>query len=166
MITGIRGLCNGLGPALYGFVFFLFNVELDAVDPIQGDFHVDPLPLHGPTEVAQQLSARERAVSFSLTRPSVCSELSSPGRRSSSGRARWSWPSSWPFSSRRKPPAPPLPPSWPSARSPTQTAKSPCPRASTRPSPAARTTIRLPLTTRTLSRFCRTAWCERGALGL
>ena len=28
MITGIRGLCNGLGPALYGFVFYLFHVEL------------------------------------------------------------------------------------------------------------------------------------------
>uniref|UniRef100_A0A8C1R2C3 Hippocampus abundant transcript 1 protein n=2 Tax=Cyprinus carpio TaxID=7962 RepID=A0A8C1R2C3_CYPCA len=27
MITGIRGLCNGLGPALYGFVFYLFHVE-------------------------------------------------------------------------------------------------------------------------------------------
>uniref|UniRef100_A0A8D3E9E4 Major facilitator superfamily (MFS) profile domain-containing protein n=1 Tax=Scophthalmus maximus TaxID=52904 RepID=A0A8D3E9E4_SCOMX len=27
MITGIRGLCNGLGPALYGFIFFLFNVD-------------------------------------------------------------------------------------------------------------------------------------------
>ncbi|KAJ3603866.1 hypothetical protein NHX12_028607 [Muraenolepis orangiensis] len=24
-----QGLCNGLGPALYGFIFFLFNVELD-----------------------------------------------------------------------------------------------------------------------------------------
>lgn len=53
MITGIRGLCNGLGPALYGFVFFLFNVELNAVDPIQGDFNMDPLPLHSPTEVAR-----------------------------------------------------------------------------------------------------------------
>ncbi|XP_028907856.1 hippocampus abundant transcript 1 protein-like isoform X2 [Ornithorhynchus anatinus] len=29
MITGIRGLCNGLGPALYGFVFYLFHVELN-----------------------------------------------------------------------------------------------------------------------------------------
>ncbi|XP_051907070.1 hippocampus abundant transcript 1 protein-like [Hippocampus zosterae] len=48
MITGIRGLCNGLGPALYGFIFFLFNVELNTMDPIQGDF--DPLPLHSPTE--------------------------------------------------------------------------------------------------------------------
>ncbi|XP_034047323.1 hippocampus abundant transcript 1 protein isoform X2 [Thalassophryne amazonica] len=50
MITGIRGLCNGLGPALYGFVFFLFNVELSAMDPIQGEYNIDPLPLHSPTE--------------------------------------------------------------------------------------------------------------------
>ncbi|XP_030049479.1 hippocampus abundant transcript-like protein 1 [Microcaecilia unicolor] len=33
MITGIRGLCNGLGPALYGFVFFLFHMELDELAP-------------------------------------------------------------------------------------------------------------------------------------
>lgn len=32
MITGIRGLCNGLGPALYGFVFYLFHVELTEPD--------------------------------------------------------------------------------------------------------------------------------------
>uniref|UniRef100_A0A673B3U8 Hippocampus abundant transcript-like protein 1 n=1 Tax=Sphaeramia orbicularis TaxID=375764 RepID=A0A673B3U8_9TELE len=37
MITGIRGLCNGLGPALYGFIFFLFNVELNDMEPV-----VDP----------------------------------------------------------------------------------------------------------------------------
>uniref|UniRef100_A0A8D3D8T1 Major facilitator superfamily (MFS) profile domain-containing protein n=1 Tax=Scophthalmus maximus TaxID=52904 RepID=A0A8D3D8T1_SCOMX len=36
MITGIRGLCNGLGPALYGFIFFLFNVELDNMEPVEG----------------------------------------------------------------------------------------------------------------------------------
>uniref|UniRef100_A0A8C7DBG5 Major facilitator superfamily domain containing 14B n=1 Tax=Oncorhynchus kisutch TaxID=8019 RepID=A0A8C7DBG5_ONCKI len=36
MITGIRGLCNGLGPALYGFIFFLFNVELNELDPMTG----------------------------------------------------------------------------------------------------------------------------------
>ncbi|KAK2888588.1 hippocampus abundant transcript 1 protein [Channa argus] len=52
MITGIRGLCNGLGPALYGFIFFLFNVELDTMDPIQSDYNIDPLPLHSPTERA------------------------------------------------------------------------------------------------------------------
>lgn len=36
MITGIRGLCNGLGPALYGFIFFLFNVELSDIEPVAG----------------------------------------------------------------------------------------------------------------------------------
>lgn len=36
MITGIRGLCNGLGPALYGFIFFLFNVELNDMQPVEG----------------------------------------------------------------------------------------------------------------------------------
>ncbi|KAJ0037089.1 hypothetical protein NL108_017583 [Boleophthalmus pectinirostris] len=46
MITGIRGLCNGLGPALYGFVFFMFNVELNSMDPIQDQY--EPLP--PPTE--------------------------------------------------------------------------------------------------------------------
>ncbi|XP_029920597.1 hippocampus abundant transcript 1 protein [Myripristis murdjan] len=50
MITGIRGLCNGLGPALYGFIFFLFNVELSTMDPIQGDYSIDPIPAHSPAE--------------------------------------------------------------------------------------------------------------------
>jgi len=29
MVTGIRGLCNGLGPALYGCIFYLFHVDLN-----------------------------------------------------------------------------------------------------------------------------------------
>jgi len=29
MVTGIRGLCNGLGPAMYGVVFYLFHVDLN-----------------------------------------------------------------------------------------------------------------------------------------
>ncbi|KAK3568144.1 hypothetical protein QTP86_031995 [Hemibagrus guttatus] len=36
MITGIRGLCNGLGPALYGFVFYLFHVELNEMEAAGG----------------------------------------------------------------------------------------------------------------------------------
>ena len=27
MITGVRGLCNGLGPACYGLIFYIFNVQ-------------------------------------------------------------------------------------------------------------------------------------------
>ena len=29
MVTGIRGLCNGIGPAMYGFIFWLFRVSLN-----------------------------------------------------------------------------------------------------------------------------------------
>ncbi|XP_036220275.2 hippocampus abundant transcript 1 protein isoform X1 [Bactrocera oleae] len=29
MVTGMRGLCNGLGPALFGVIFYLFNVDLN-----------------------------------------------------------------------------------------------------------------------------------------
>uniref|UniRef100_A0A3B4XFI5 Uncharacterized protein n=1 Tax=Seriola lalandi dorsalis TaxID=1841481 RepID=A0A3B4XFI5_SERLL len=31
-----EGLCNGLGPCLYGFIFFLFNVELNDMGPMAG----------------------------------------------------------------------------------------------------------------------------------
>ena len=29
VITGIRGLCNGLGPALFGLIFFMFDVDIN-----------------------------------------------------------------------------------------------------------------------------------------
>ncbi|KAH9278736.1 Tetracycline resistance protein, class B [Echinococcus granulosus] len=29
LLTGIRGLCGGLGPAVYGFIFFIFQVDLN-----------------------------------------------------------------------------------------------------------------------------------------
>ncbi|UJR30225.1 hypothetical protein I4U23_017763 [Adineta vaga] len=34
MVNGVRGLCNGLGPALFGFTFYLFNVDLGYPSPI------------------------------------------------------------------------------------------------------------------------------------
>ncbi|XP_033104117.1 hippocampus abundant transcript-like protein 1 [Anneissia japonica] len=37
MVTGIRGLCNGLGPALFGFIFYIFHVDLDDVGDDFGD---------------------------------------------------------------------------------------------------------------------------------
>nr|VZI47736.1 unnamed protein product [Spirometra erinaceieuropaei] len=33
LLTGIRGLCGGLGPALYGFIFFIFQVDLNSLLP-------------------------------------------------------------------------------------------------------------------------------------
>ncbi|XP_030624495.1 hippocampus abundant transcript 1 protein isoform X1 [Chanos chanos] len=41
MITGIRGLCNGLGPAFFGFIFFLFNVELNEIDLVGSGQNAD-----------------------------------------------------------------------------------------------------------------------------
>ncbi len=46
MVTGIRGLCNGIGPALYGFVFWIFRVSLNdtsntAAGPATGNQSVD-----------------------------------------------------------------------------------------------------------------------------
>lgn len=29
IITGMRGLCSGLGPAVFGFIFYLFHVDLN-----------------------------------------------------------------------------------------------------------------------------------------
>lgn len=34
LVTGIRGLCNGIGPAMYGFVFWLFGVKLNEISPL------------------------------------------------------------------------------------------------------------------------------------
>uniref|UniRef100_A0AAY4CNR1 Major facilitator superfamily (MFS) profile domain-containing protein n=1 Tax=Denticeps clupeoides TaxID=299321 RepID=A0AAY4CNR1_9TELE len=52
VITGIRGLCNGLGPALYGFIFFLFNVELNELSPVSSEAITGPVRTRhksGPT---------------------------------------------------------------------------------------------------------------------
>ncbi|XP_053726542.1 hippocampus abundant transcript-like protein 1 [Synchiropus splendidus] len=48
MITGIRGLCNGLGPALYGFIFYLFDVELNDMEPVSGRQSSEKLAIPGP----------------------------------------------------------------------------------------------------------------------
>jgi MFS family permease len=34
MVTGIRGLCNGLGPAIYGFIFWIFHVDLNELNVV------------------------------------------------------------------------------------------------------------------------------------
>uniref|UniRef100_A0A1A7X2F8 Major facilitator superfamily (MFS) profile domain-containing protein n=1 Tax=Iconisemion striatum TaxID=60296 RepID=A0A1A7X2F8_9TELE len=48
MITGIRGLCNGLGPALYGFIFYLFNVELTDTQPVAERQNTERSVIPGP----------------------------------------------------------------------------------------------------------------------
>lgn len=38
MVTGMRGLCNGLGPAMFGIIFYLFHVDLNDDVPIKPSF--------------------------------------------------------------------------------------------------------------------------------
>ena len=41
ILTGMRGLCNGLGPAVFGLLFWLFNVSLSESE--QADMLVLPV---------------------------------------------------------------------------------------------------------------------------
>uniref|UniRef100_A0A6Q2ZAZ2 Major facilitator superfamily (MFS) profile domain-containing protein n=1 Tax=Esox lucius TaxID=8010 RepID=A0A6Q2ZAZ2_ESOLU len=50
MITGIRGLCNGLGPAFYGFIFYLFHVELTDLDTVDSSGKESKLNMANPTD--------------------------------------------------------------------------------------------------------------------
>lgn len=36
MVTGVRGLCNGLGPAMFGVIFYLFHVDLNEEHAVNG----------------------------------------------------------------------------------------------------------------------------------
>lgn len=41
MVTGMRGLCNGIGPAMFGVIFYLFHVDLND-DPSRKESGHDP----------------------------------------------------------------------------------------------------------------------------
>ncbi|CAK9302397.1 unnamed protein product [Gordionus sp. m RMFG-2023] len=52
LITGIRGLCNGIGPALFGFIFYMFHVDLDnhkrttlMLDDLPNNFNHTGIPI-------------------------------------------------------------------------------------------------------------------------
>nr|XP_014287608.2 hippocampus abundant transcript 1 protein [Halyomorpha halys] len=59
MVTGMRGLCNGLGPAMFGIIFYLFHVDLN-YDPARYDNntsgqHMDVIPQEPVWNMIQQL---------------------------------------------------------------------------------------------------------------
>lgn len=61
VVTGIRGLCTGLGPALFGFIFYLFNVDLNNQDdsirpPFRKKPSLPPLIGRNETSVLSSLS--------------------------------------------------------------------------------------------------------------
>lgn len=44
IVTGLRGLCMGFGPAMYGFIFYIFGVEIVGdTDLLPGDSVQDTL---------------------------------------------------------------------------------------------------------------------------
>uniref|UniRef100_A0A336LUJ4 CSON004941 protein n=1 Tax=Culicoides sonorensis TaxID=179676 RepID=A0A336LUJ4_CULSO len=63
MVTGMRGLCNGLGPAMFGVIFYLFHVDLNvdhtmtAVHP--GDRIKIPIPPPGNATPIHHLTPEE-----------------------------------------------------------------------------------------------------------
>ena len=44
MITGMRGLCNGLGPAMYGLIFSLFHVDLNEQNDVDDNMTQKVMP--------------------------------------------------------------------------------------------------------------------------
>lgn len=60
IITGIRGLCNGLGPALFGFIFYLFHVDLNE----NSDSHSDVQSSENNTY--HQISSAIQVIIFQL----------------------------------------------------------------------------------------------------
>lgn len=54
MVTGMRGLCNGLGPAMFGVIFYLFHVDLNVdhtLTPGHAGEHLRPPPPANATPV-------------------------------------------------------------------------------------------------------------------
>ena len=71
MITGIRGLCNGLGPAMFGFVFYLFDVNVNEV-------HDNPVIIktsQNLSNVSEEVAYIQKVVFISInaTAPQRCS---------------------------------------------------------------------------------------------
>ena len=60
MVTGMRGLCNGLGPAMFGLIFYVFHVDLNEGEGQEGTHST---PVHD--ESYAQVSGRECGELFS-----------------------------------------------------------------------------------------------------
>ncbi len=68
MITGMRGLCNGLGPAMFGLIFTLFHVDLTEPGGTGGDgasgtadsYPPRPVPPPSGFNITGELLGRER----------------------------------------------------------------------------------------------------------
>ncbi|KAL3313461.1 Hippocampus abundant transcript 1 protein [Cichlidogyrus casuarinus] len=70
LITGIRGLCSGLGPAVYGLIFYMFQVDLNVSDAAKNlpVIHLDkPILLSPEVHTALPQLKPDMLVSSNLT---------------------------------------------------------------------------------------------------
>ncbi|VDK43456.1 unnamed protein product [Anisakis simplex] len=73
VITGIRGLCQGLGPALFGFIFYQFNMDLNVDNDNTGHVGIAqfPAPRIRPQTISISVASPKRNItsSSSIDRP-------------------------------------------------------------------------------------------------
>lgn len=62
VITGIRGLCNGLGPALFGLIFYLFHVDLNETTDIDEKIPKTNIKTNQTPEVAHGLTTKDSLI--------------------------------------------------------------------------------------------------------
>nr|CAD7265407.1 unnamed protein product [Timema shepardi] len=55
MVTGMRGLCNGLGPAMFGLIFYLFHVDLNEDSTKLRESRGPASSVHGDNNTAGQI---------------------------------------------------------------------------------------------------------------
>lgn len=51
MVTGMRGLCNGLGPAMFGLIFYMFHVDLNEGEATSATQTSESVALESYTQV-------------------------------------------------------------------------------------------------------------------
>lgn len=76
IVTGIRGLCNGLGPALYGLIFYIFHVNLTDNNKLNQDANLHPSLKPSTTNISSILERgdvlREQNVSLYPSGENCC----------------------------------------------------------------------------------------------
>ncbi|CAI4232739.1 unnamed protein product [Auanema sp. JU1783] len=68
VITGIRGLCQGFGPALFGFVFYLFDVNLDDEEGHLGVAQFPPVRIR-PIPLTEKILSPRRNETSVIDKP-------------------------------------------------------------------------------------------------
>lgn len=71
VVTGIRGLCNGLGPALFGFIFYLFHVDLNEKEILQPTTNRHDNLSHHSTHGAIQVSYPKSIICIAVSSRAV-----------------------------------------------------------------------------------------------